>query len=337
MSRFPSLYLSLLLTSTLLITACSESDANSVSGEPSEGKASVQSDALATYDDTRVGHFGYGLPASVEQIAAWNIDIRPDGEGLPEGSGSVEDGEMLYEDKCAQCHGTFGEGEGRFPVLAGGQGTLKEARPTKTVGSYWPYTSTLFDYIYRAMPFTQPESLSPDETYALTAYVLYLNDLVEDDFVLNRDNLADIHLPNEGNFSPDPRPDVANQRCMENCRDPEAIKILSEVTPTKITTQDSGGPANAELEPGTEPNHPGQKTYQQYCSICHANGVAGAPKVGNPANWASRLEKGIDALIVNANKGVTSKTGAMPPKGGFSQLSDDEVGNAVNYMVEASR
>ncbi len=93
-------------------------------------------------------------PATEEEIAGWDIDVRPDGLGLPEGSGSVEDGEMLYEDKCASCHGSFGEAVGRYPVLAGGFDTLTEARPEKTVGSFWPYASTLWDYIHRAMPFT---------------------------------------------------------------------------------------------------------------------------------------------------------------------------------------
>ena len=173
-----------------------------------------ESTSKATYIGDRVGHFGFGEIASAEQIAGWDIDIRPDGQGLPAGSGSVEDGEYLYEEQCAECHGSFGEGVGRFPVLAGGEGSLSDDRPTKTVGSYWPYTSTLFDYIYRAMPFTQPESLSADETYALTAYVLYLNDLVDDDLVLDQNNLASIRLPNEASFVPDPRPDVFNTRCM---------------------------------------------------------------------------------------------------------------------------
>jgi len=120
------------------------------------------------------GHYGYGQDATAEQIAGWDIDIRPDGMGLPPGGATPEDGEMLYEDKCASCHGSFGEGVGRYPVLSGGEGTLTEARPEKTVGSFWPYASTLWDYIHRAMPFTAPESLTDEEVYATTAYVLYL-------------------------------------------------------------------------------------------------------------------------------------------------------------------
>ena len=103
------------------------------------------------------GQYGIGTPATASEVAGWDIDIRPDGKGLPTGSGSVEDGEMMYEEKCASCHGSFGEGVGRYPVLSGGEGTLTEERPEKTIGSFWPYASTLWDYIHRAMPFPQPQ------------------------------------------------------------------------------------------------------------------------------------------------------------------------------------
>ena len=279
------------------------------------------------------GYWGFGQPATAEQIAGWDIDIRPDGTGLPPGSGSVEDGEWLYDEKCAECHGTFGEGVGRFPVLAGGAGTLQDARPNKTVGSFWPYASTLYDYIRRTMPFTHPESLSDDETYALTAYVLYLNDLVASDFVLTLENFASIRLPNEANFVPDPRPDVANVRCMNNCRDPAKIVILSEAAPGTIGESLEGGEAAQTKAPA----HPGEATYDQYCSICHDVGVGGAPKIGDADQWAPRLDKGMDNLVANAIAGVTTATGVMPPKGGFAHLSDDEVGNAVGFMLEASR
>jgi cytochrome c5 len=283
------------------------------------------------YDGSRVGHFGYGKPASAEEIAGWDIDIRPDGLGLPEGSGSVEDGEWLYEEQCAECHGSFGEGVGRFPVLSGGKGTLTDPRPSKTVGSFWPYTSTLYDYIRRTMPFTQPESLTADETYAVTAYVLYLNDLIEDDFVLTHENLASIRLPNEGNFVADPRPDVSNPRCMADCRDPEAITVLSEV-PTYVPAS-----MTAEEIAEAEPAHAGAGTYDQYCSICHDVGVAGAPRIGDAAAWSARLERGMASLTMNAINGITSEAGVMPAKGGFAHLSDDEVAAAVAYMVEGSQ
>jgi len=156
--------------------------------------------ANVTLAADKSGYFGYGQAATAEQIAGWDIDVRPDGKGLPPGSGSVEDGETLYEEKCAACHGSFGEGVGRYPSLSGGDGSLQDDRPHKTVGSYWKYTSTLWDYINRAMPFSQPESLEAQEVYAITAYVLYLNDLVEDDFVLTADNLAKIEMPNADGF-----------------------------------------------------------------------------------------------------------------------------------------
>ncbi len=308
----------------------------SACGQPSTGAgSSANAGALQStareYVGDRVGHFGFGQPATAEQIAGWDIDIRPDGQGLPVGSGAVTDGEMLYEDQCAECHGSFGEGVGRHPVIAGGMDSLTDDRPNKTVGSFWPYASTLYDYIRRAMPFTQPQSLTADETYAITAYVLYLNDLVDDEFVLDQNNLASIRLPNEPNFVPDPRPDVANTRCMSDCRDPSAIKILSEVAPPDTDSTELSAAAAV-----VETAHPGQATYDQYCSICHKVGVSGAPMFGDSQAWSQRLEAGLDAVIANSINGTSSETGVMPAKGGFSHLSDDQVKQAVEYMVGES-
>ncbi|MFT5482596.1 MAG: cytochrome c5 [Halieaceae bacterium] len=276
------------------------------------------------------GYYGYGQPAAVEQIAGWDIDVRPDGQGLPPGSGSAEDGEPLYEAQCAECHGSFGEAVGRYPALAGGEGSLSEARPHKTVGSYWAYTSTLWDYIHRAMPFTRPESLSDDEVYALTAYVLYLNDLVEDDFVLTRDNLASVELPNAGNFVPDQRPDVHNTRCMSDCRDPAAIQIKSEA-PLYF-------PKNtAKVAKRAAVTAAGQETYARSCALCHDKGIAGAPRVGDHAAWALRMGQGIEVVYDHAIKGFEGDVGRMPPKGGFVGLSDEAVKVAVDYMLEQSQ
>lgn len=185
-------------------------------------------------DPERVGYYGFGEPATPAMIAGWDIDVRPDGRGLPPGSGSVADGESLYDGQCAACHGAFGEGADRWPPVAGGRGTLVRERPEKTVGSFWPYASTLWDYVRRAMPYFAPQSLSDDEVYAIVAYVLYLNDLVADDFVLTRDNLPGIEMPNRDGFVADPRPDVGNIACMEKCVDPAAITI----TPGPASTVD---------------------------------------------------------------------------------------------------
>ena len=149
-------------------------------------------------------------------------------EDMPQGfkSGDAEKGSALVG-VCASCHGVFGEGEDRWPVIAGGIGTLMEEKPEKTVGSYWPYVSTLWDYIHRAMPFLQPQSLTDNEVYALTAYVLYLNDQVDEDFVLTKHNLPTITLPNEKGFFIDPRPEVLNSRCMTNCLTTEQMSSWS--------------------------------------------------------------------------------------------------------------
>ncbi len=168
------------------------------------------------------GKLGIGREATPAEIKGWDIDVRPDGMGLPEGKGTVETGEELFQEKCAACHGEFAEGVDRWPVLAGGQDTLDSDRPVKTIGSYWPYLSTAYDYIFRAMPFGDAQSLSPDEVYALLAYILNMNDLVDDDFELSKSNFLTVRLPNEKNFIDDPRPDTPTlaqkKPCMENCK-----------------------------------------------------------------------------------------------------------------------
>jgi cytochrome c len=274
----------------------------------------------------KVGEYGIGKPATPEEIAGWDIDIRPDGKGLPPGSGSVEDGEMLYEEKCASCHGSFGEGVGRYPVLAGGEGTLTDERPERTIGSYWPYASTVWDYIHRAMPFPQPQSLTDDEVYAITAYVLNLNDLVDDDFVLTQDNFASIEMPNKDGFFFDDRPDTHNTECMENCKDPASIKILSEPSLETLQVDETGAVAEAVA------TTVGEKVYQQACQMCHEAGVAGAPMTGNAAGWTDRIAKGRDKLVENAINGI----GVMPPKGGQSQLSDEDVAAAVDFLIQSA-
>lgn len=164
-----------------------------------------------------------GRIATPDEVAAWNIDVRPDGLGLPEGFGSVADGEVIFEEQCAACHGDFGEGVGRWPVLAGGVDTLTSDRPLKTVGSFWPYLSTVWDYVNRAMPFGNAQSLSANEVYALTAYIMYLNDIVDDeDFELSKANFTDLPLENEANFHPDNRPETEypffTNACMTDCK-----------------------------------------------------------------------------------------------------------------------
>lgn len=187
--------------------------------------------------------FGLGREATPDEIASWNIDVRPDGQGLPEGSGDVETGEQLFTDYCAHCHGDFGEGVDRWPVLAGGHGSLADDRPVKTIGSYWPYLSTVFDYVYRAMPFGYSQSLSPDEVYAITAYLLYSNDVVEDDFVLSKETFTEVVMPNADNFFLDDRADgelveFAKEPCMTDCK-PE-VQITKRAAVLDVTPEGEG-------------------------------------------------------------------------------------------------
>jgi S-disulfanyl-L-cysteine oxidoreductase SoxD len=154
--------------------------------------------------------YGIGRVATPAEISGWDIDIGRDGSNLPSGSGSVARGRTVYAEQCAACHGTEGQG-GVGDRLVGGQGTLATAKPVRTVGSYWPYAPTLFDYIRRAMPQNAPQSLGNEDVYAVSAYILSLNGLVPTDAVLDAKTLAAIKMPNRNAFVPDPRPDVKNR------------------------------------------------------------------------------------------------------------------------------
>jgi S-disulfanyl-L-cysteine oxidoreductase SoxD len=162
------------------------------------------------------GSYGIGRIATPAEIAGWNIDIGRDGSGLPPGSGTVSRGREVFEQQCATCHGDKGQG-GVGDRLAGGQGTLGTSNPVRTVGSYWPYAPTLFDYIRRAMPQNAPQSLSNEDVYAVSAYILNLNDLLPSDESLDAKTLAAIKMPNRDHFVGDPRPDVKNPACMSGC------------------------------------------------------------------------------------------------------------------------
>src|SRR6185436_14906155 len=177
--------------------------------------------------------YGFGRPASTAEIAGWDLDVRPDGTGLPEGHGSVAEGQAIYDAKCASCHGTFGESID-YMSLAGGVGSLASDQPQRTLGSKLNYATTLFDYIRRAMPFNAPQSLTADEVYALTAYVLHLNDIVGADTVLDQDSLPKIRMPNRDGFTTahgfttrDGKPDTANVACMKNCV--QEVRLSSEM------------------------------------------------------------------------------------------------------------
>ncbi|MEI7805577.1 MAG: cytochrome c [Hyphomicrobiales bacterium] len=193
--------------------------------------------ALAQTKNSKPG-LGIGRVATPAEIAGWDIDVRPDGQGAPTGSGSVKAGEEIYMSKCAACHGEFGESAGRWPQVAQGKGTLASHDPVKTVGSYYPYLSSVFDYVRRAMPFGDAQSLSNDELYAVVAYLLFLNDIVDDKFVLSKETWSKVKMPNAGGFFEDDR--ATSERsfwgrnpCMSNCR--PAVKILNRARVLDVT------------------------------------------------------------------------------------------------------
>ena len=225
---------------------------------------------------------GLGRAATNNEVSAWDIDIRPDGKGLPVGSGSVIIGEELYTDNCSSCHGDFGEGIDRWPELAGGFDTLDSEDPVKTVGSYWPYLSTVWDYVHRAMPFGNAQSLNNDEVYAITAYILYLNDLVDEDFELSNVNFEEINLPNEENFYLDNRENLENttynNRCMQNCKKDAMITkraVVLDVTPEEDMTENNNLDKNDNIQIASfDPNlvKEGEKVFKK-CKAYHRIGL----------------------------------------------------------------
>jgi mono/diheme cytochrome c family protein len=143
--------------------------------------------------------YDFGRPATPQEVKGWDIDVSPDGAGLPPGHGGVQQGAAIFAAKCASCHGPQGQGK-PMDRLVGGMGTLRDKKPKKTVGSFWPYATTLFDFVRRAMPLNAPQSLTPDEVYAVSAYVLFLNGIVAQDTTLDADTLAKIKMPNRDGF-----------------------------------------------------------------------------------------------------------------------------------------
>jgi hypothetical protein len=191
--------------------------------------------------------FNLGRAALPEEIRAWNIDVLPDGRGLPVGKGTAKQGEKIFVEKCVACHGDFGEGVGRWPALAGGVGSLKNDRPEKTVGSFWPVATTLFDYLYRAMPYGNAQSLAPDEVYGLSAYLLQMSDVIKDDnFEVNERNLAQIRMPNASGFYDDDRETAEKhfwkrEPCMTNCRK-EPAKVTGRAMMLDVTPDTKAAP-----------------------------------------------------------------------------------------------
>lgn len=203
--------------------------------------ALLASPAVAQHKKESPRQYGLGAALDANQLAGWDIDVRPDGQNAPPGKGSVKQGEDIYMTKCAACHGEFGESAGRWPQVAQGKGTLATNDPVKTVGSYFPHLSSVFDYIRRAMPFGDAQSLTNDELYAVTAYVLNLNDIVADDFVLSKETWSKVKMPNAGGFYPDDRETTEKafwnpKPCMANCSGP--VTITGRANAIDVTPDD---------------------------------------------------------------------------------------------------
>ena len=152
---------------------------------------------------------GLGRPASTDEVKQRDITTLPNGVGLPDGKGTAAQGELVYRDKCASCHGPNGEGvPPQGTQLVGGVGSLASDNPVRTVGSYWPYATSVWDYIHRAMPQNQPGSLSADDTYAVTAFLLSRNKIIDTSDVMDKESLPKVRMPNRDGFIPDARPDT---------------------------------------------------------------------------------------------------------------------------------
>lgn len=253
------------------------------------------------------GQLELGRTALPEEIIAWDVDVLPDGRGLPEGRGDVFTGEEVFAEKCASCHGDFAEGVDNWPVLAGGFDTLADKDPVKTVGSYWPYLSTVWDYVHRSMPFGGAQTLTDDEVYAIVAYILYSNDLVEDDFELSHENFTEFKMYNTDGFVVDDRPEKEyaiwrSEPCMENCKEKVEITMRAsvlDVTPDEeMTTEDhaENAPSTptstgaddttvtaAAVELNPELIAVGEKVFKK-CAACHAVGSGAKNKSGPQLN-----------------------------------------------------
>jgi mono/diheme cytochrome c family protein len=229
-----------------IVLALAAAMAVPVIGYAQQQKSPPQTAAKPAAQPAKPHIVNLGRPALPQEIAAWDIDVRPDGQGLPPGRGSVKQGEEIYLERCAACHGEFGEGAGRWPVLAGGRGSLTSESPEKTLGSFWPYLSTAWDYIFRAMPYGNGQSLTPDETYAVVAYLMNMNDLVKDDFELSKENFASVKLPNAEAFYDDDREKSERafwnkNPCMTNCM-PEPAKVTGRARVIDVTPDRKTGP-----------------------------------------------------------------------------------------------
>jgi S-disulfanyl-L-cysteine oxidoreductase SoxD len=288
----------------------------------------------------------FGTAASPEQISSWDIDVLPDGQGLPSGRGSVAEGEIVYEAQCASCHGTFGESTD-YIAIAGGVGSLASSAPQRTVGSKLNYATTLWDYIYRAMPFNNSKTLSANDVYAVTAYVLSLNDIVPGDAILDQTTLPKIVMPNRDGYNNahgftaiEGRPDVENIACMSECT--TANVVVQSHLPDGFAEQMYGDLSSHfrtfGKPPVSEVADEGLKMAQKNgCLACHAIDTA---RVGPPlAAVATRYADDTSAETVLATRVQTGSTGnwgavPMPPQ---RHVDDEDLATIIHWILAGAR
>ncbi len=307
-----------------------------------------------------------GRVPTANELAAWDKDIMPDGTGLPEGSGTADEGSDIYDAKCVSCHGDFGSGGGGYPALSKGnaydlQKTLTNNRwkdpdadgPVRVFGSYWPQASTLFWYIKDGMPHPFSKSLTDDEVYSLVAYILSINEMkidgveVDDDYVLNRDKFLKIKMPNRDGFIPK----IDGPHGLDNVRafyaNPTnfgaqnlkkgAVRCMTNCQKESARTiYIKNGGIKDFLPPMSDVRDlPAEKKvavnaaaiYADTCKMCHGNGVG--PALGSKSDWAPYVAEGMDTLY---KKGIHGTDAGMPAKGGAS-LSDADFKTVVDYLI----
>ncbi|MBW8283627.1 MAG: c-type cytochrome [Rhizobium sp.] len=299
---------------------------------------------------------GLGRPALPEEVSAWDVAILPDGTGLRPGSGDVATGDEVFAEKCASCHGEFAEGLDAWPVLSGGEGTLTDRRPVKTIGSYWPYLSTVWDYVHRSMPFGSAQTVTVDETYAITAFLLYSNGLVDEDFTLSNENFKEVALPNADGFYVDDRaeteyPKFRVEPCMKDCG--PAVKVTKRAIELKVTPTDADGrpagtiPSLDEANAG-EPAAPASTDTAEAAPVEGQEKAAAAPSTEAaptaaaetppaaqaataPAS-ASTETAGVDPALIDQGKNVFKKCSACHKVG---EGAKNGTGPQLNGIVGA--
>jgi len=324
----------------------------------------------AVNETARTTAYNKGRAATPAEIAAWDVDVMYNGP-FPEGHGTAEEGEEIYEEKCVMCHGDFGSGAanvGIYPALSKGnayelQQTLTNQRltpddegPVRVFGSYWPYPSTAWWYIKTGMPHPAPKSLTNDEVYALVAYMANINELkmkdgteIDEEFELNQDNFGDIDMPNVNGFIPQ----ITGENGQENIRallnnpaeygaqtikDPSERCMTNCQKPTaktvhiSIEQKDFLPPLSEERSlPETKDDFDPKGAYEQSCAMCHSNGAG--PQLGSKSDWAKYTAEGMDVVY---KKGLEGTPNGMPPKGG-SGLSDKNFKKVVDYILSQSK